>query len=515
MANYMKIPQGVANLINMVAGNDSEVVFNSINDILMFESPPLIEEGKTYGDWNVPFLGSAQNGDYRPAEALPLAVIDQMLKSAPVRFALEMKRSQVVSVFRNSRSWKIHSPDEELAEIVTYNLAQILPKMALDFSFSSLAYGTSFQELVWEYKNKYELGITNSKYQGNRKFTCSKIPNSVNPATVLYIKRDADGHFDGFVQQARAGFLSNGDIHVDRASSLLMPYEERFRNLWGESMLKPMYPIWFWYEVVLRSMVKYMERMGTPITVVKAPSKGRVLEPGTRTPVEAIVYGLKIASNASRSSAISIPSDVDDSGKPLWEISYLNATEKSQPFLDILELLTQMILRAGLSADRAISQSSGGVGSFAIGKVHQEATALHNEMILIQWVHYLNTYFLPHYSLYNRGRNGPPIWMETQGLDPTDRENLGTLLGVSQSMESFKDVGYRIDWESLFTVNNIPLLTEEEGKAKKEEQQETALKAQEDMLSVQSKFATPSPTKQKDGSLKANLPNKAAPPKES
>lgn len=517
----------LVSLIKNKLGDDSESVLNEMTDIIKLESntPPMLDSGKTYGDWNLPALSMYYTGDYRPSDALPLDVINQMLKSSPVRFALEMKRAQVVSVWRNSRSWDIISPDTELAEVVKANLQAILPKMSLDFSFSSLAYGASFQELVWEYKSKYELGLseddskdttnppTDSKEKKledkknlGKKFIVAKIPNSVNPSTIVRINRKKDGSFDGFVQQAKT--LNAEEVVVPREASLVIPYEEKFRNLWGESLLKPMYPIWFWYEVVLRAMVKYMERTGTPVALVKAPSRATIIKPGTKTKVDGITWGMEIASNVARSNAAVIPSDTDDSGKPLWDLQYLNSTERSQPFLDILELLTQMILRAGLSADRALSQSSGGTGSYAIGKVHQEATSLHNELVLIQWVHYLNTYFLPLYSLYNRGQNGPPIWMETQGLDPMDRENLVALLGIAQGMPAFQEVGYKIDWEAIFATNNIPMKSQSEADAIKKKQEDENLAKQEAMLSTQAKFNTPSPTKQADGTLKANMPDK-------
>ncbi len=509
------IPDNIITLIEKnLTVEESTLVLDEIQNTIKLESvlPPLVDKGKTYGDWATSTMGIGTMFDHVPSEALPLDIVKQMLKSAPVRFALEMKRASIVSVFRNKRSWKVHSPDAELAEVITANLQKILPKMALDFSFSSLAYGVSFQELVWENKNKYELGITNSKYQTNRKFVVAKIPNSVNPATVKQINRTKDGHFNGFVQ--RGVDIFGKDIVVSKDASLIIPYDEKFRNLWGESLLRPIYPIWVWYEIVLRAMVKYMERTGTPVAVVKAPSRATIFKPGTKEKVDGISWGMEIASNVSRSNAISIPSDTDDKGKPLWELEYLNSSERSQPFLDILELLTQMILRAGLSADRALSQSSGGTGSYAIGRVHQEATAIHNEMVLIQWIHYLNMYFLPLYSLYNRGENGPPVWLETQGLDPKDSENLATMLGIAQGMESFKEAGYRIDWNTLLEVNNIPLLTTADADAAKRKHQEEALSNQENMLSLQSKFSTPSPTKNDDGSLKANLPNKAPEPKD-
>lgn len=527
------IPEELESLITSRLGNDADIVLEEIKNTVKSSSvlPPLFDKGKTKGDWNTFALTDKNKiNDYRPNDALSMDVIKQMLKSSPVRFALEMKRAQIVSVFRNDRSWKVECSDDELRDVVRANLKQILPKMALDFSFSSLAYGASFQELVWEYKTLQELGVEKPKLpakdkpvddkpidntkkleqstESGSKYVVAKIPNSINPATVKEILRTKEGHFNGFVQQVDG--LSYEDIKVEKDSALIIPYEEKFRNLWGESILKPMYPIWYWYEIVLRAMVKYMERTGTPVAMVKAPARATIIKPGTKERIDGITWGMEIASNVARSNAVVIPSDKDEQGNALWELQYLNSTERSQPFLDILELLTQMILRAGLSADRALSQSSGGVGSYSIGEVHKEATALHNELILTQWVHYLNTYFLPLYSLYNRGKNGPSIWLETQGLDPTDRTNLTTLLGVSQQMESFKDIGYRIDWESLLTVNNIPLKSQEEADAHKQKAEQEALKKQEDMLGMQSKFSTPSPTKQPDGSLKANMPNKPA-----
>lgn len=502
----MKIPSSIENLIKEnLQEEQAQLVLTELSESLKLEAitPPLLNEGRTEGDWNnlLPDL----TDDIRPFDTLTFDIINQMLKSSPVRFSLEMKRSQIVTVFRNERSWKIQSPDDELADIARANLIQVLPKMALDFSFSSLVYGASFQELVWEYKTKFQLGLSDT--EDSKKFVVAKIPNAVDPETVTKIKRTKDGHFDGFVQQTK----KMEEILVARESALVIPYNEKFRNLWGESFLKPMYPIWFWYEVVLRSMVRYMERIGTPVTVVKAPSRSTIIRPGTKTKIDGITWGMEIASNVSRSNAAVIPSDTDESGKPLWEIDYLSSSESSQPFLDILELLTQMILRAGLSADRALSQSSGGVGSYNIGEIHKEATALHNEMILIQWVHYLNTYFLPHFSLYNKGKNGPPIILETEGLDPKDRENLTSLLGVSANIESFKEASNKIDWETIFSTNNIPTISEEEAEALKKKMEAEGLAKQEEQMKMQSKFGMNPPGNKpvsKDGPPKPKVPGK-------
>lgn len=448
--------------------DEAKLVLEEISSVikLEYQLPPLVDQGKTKGDWNQTLYNLDITEDFRPGELLDIDIIKEMIKSPPVRFALEMKRASITSVFRDERSWKVHCPDKDLQAVITSNLRKILPKMALDFSYSSLVFGVSFQELVWEWKTEYELGI--SETVNNKKWIVAKIPNAVNPETIYCIKRKKNGEFNGFVQ--RPFGINNGaeEIVVERDSSLIIPYNEKFRNLWGESFLTPIYPIWFWYEVVLRSMVKYMERTATPVAVAGAPSRGKIVRPdGSK--VDALTWAMEIASNVAKSNAAVLPTDTDEKGNRIWTLDYLTSTERAQPFIDVLELLNQMIIRAGMSADRSMTQSSGGVGSYNIGEVHARATASHNENILIQWVHYLNTYFLPHYANYNMGNSAPPVWIETQGLDPRDQDNLKTIINAAAQSESMQEAMVGVDWRTLFELNNYPVLSKEEQEAKMKE----------------------------------------------
>lgn len=500
--SYPNVPDNVASLVLEHGGSD--IILNEINMLLEEEKdsgipmPPLMNTGMTLGDWTL----SMDGRDYRPYDALSFLKIRDMLRCGAVKFALEMKIAGVASPFRTDTGWVVHSPDKELSDVVESSLRKILLKTVTDILYSSLAYGVSFQELVWERKTKYELGLSDTKDEMVN-YVVPKVPNSVNPETVKDILREPKtGKFLGF-EQTRTQVWNTGvsPIKVEGEAALVIPYNERFRNLWGESFLLPLYPLWFWYEVIMRSMVRYMHRMATPVTVVKAPGKGKVNKPGTTTPVNSMMLGLAIAGNAANSNALVLPSDVDPETKqPLWDIFYLSHNESTQPFIDILEFLTQSMLRAALSGDRAVSQPMAGVGSKGLGEVHAAFTQLHNELILDQILMFLNFYFLPLYSLYNKGKNGPPVWLETQGLDPLERDNMFKLMGIAGNSQVFQEFFYLVDWKRMAESNSIPVLSEEERDALKAKLDEEALDKQEKFQEVQAKFGPA----QKPGGTKDN-----------
>jgi hypothetical protein len=478
-------------------GDQADSVIREVN-LYLEDKPieiPMPLEATTYADITLSFDGKK---DMRPSSKLRFDIIDQMLRTGIIHFALEMKRAQIVRVFSEGR-FRIESPDDELKEIAEASLKFILPKMANDFTWSALAYGTSFQEEVWEWKTKYELGLSKSRGSSNR-FLVPKVPRSVKVETVNHIIRDVDENFNGFAQRKRAttGSLPGGAtavslddanlIPVDRQAALVIPLNERFGNLWGESFLKPMYVTWLWYEVILRTMHRYMERMAIPVALGRAPSRGRVGVEGEADPVRALDLILSVAGNAAKSNAVAIPSDRDENNNYLWDLGYLTADERSQPFVTVLEFLGQEIIRGSLSADRALSQSSGGVGSFNIGEVHARASALSSEMMVLQFLYYLNRFFIPGFSLYNKGRNGPPIWMVTQAIDMQERDLLMKLLNIAGNSDAGARLFEMLDWRSMTDTSNVPTLSEEEVEQVKKEREKESLDKQKRQQQMMQKF---------------------------
>lgn len=507
----------VTKLEGVIGAENTALILGEVNKYLLEDkvSIPLPLQGQTYGDLVLSYDGTKE---YRPATTLSFDVIDKMLRSGPVIFAMEMKRAQVFRVFSGGR-YKVISPDTELAEVAQAALDLIMPKMMHDVTWSAFAYGTSFSEEVWEWKTKEQLGMklkdtptepteedtapkpTAPTGSGDlkAKFLVPKVPNAVNPCTVDHIRRNPkDQSFEGFQQKRYVnGALTSildEPVEVNREQALVIPLNEHFRNLWGESTLKPMYTLWLWYEIVFRTMVRYMDRMAIPWKVMKAPGRQTVTVSGSSAPVRAMDLALAIGTNLDKSGTIAIPSDVDENGKPLWDISLLTAENRTSLFLEVLQYLGQEMIRAALSADRSLSQSSGGVGSYNIGEVHAAASAVTSEMILLQILHYLNMYFMPEFSLYNRGQDGPPIWLRTQSIDTTERDMLMALIGVAGNSPAAQELFYMVDWRILLETSNIPALSKDDAKKLKDQMAKEAEEKMKTQQEIMAQGKAPVPT---------------------
>lgn len=491
------VPNGVQTALERAVGRESvgeliaEVQRTMLEDGMEKITPPTIGITEKDIDYNSVMLGS---GDKRPYGDLSFEVIREMRKSGAIVFVVEMKKAWQLSVFRSPTSVTVRCPDEELRKVVQANIADVLPLMANDFLDSSLYYGASFQELVWKYATTYELGITKSR-MASKQYVVMDVPNSVNPETVESIRRTMYGDFDGFVQKSKVN--PNKRIEVDLQRAFVLTHQKRFGNLWGTSMLAPMYPIWYWYEYVLRSMVRYMERMATPVAVCYAPSRAMVTQPGTTDKVAGLKWGLMIAGAAAKSNAIAVPSDTHpETNQPLWRLEYLTAQDRGAMFNQALEFLFQAIVRAGITADRTTTQESGGVGSYAIGNIHNQATQMHNEMLLTGTVAQLDRYVFPKYSLYNRGIGGPPVRVETIGLNSEEKQRFAELIKMGGSMQD-SEVATRVNWDMLLKLQNIPTLSDAEMEAKEKRNLEKTLTAQKAMAKIAPKPTAPEATQPK------------------
>jgi hypothetical protein len=460
-----KFGKGTAELIKL-EGSFSPRMAQTVQDDVVFT-----EDGK----------------DYRPPDQLSYDTIDRMIKCGPIIFAIWMKLAQVLKIFSDGR-YKVMSPDKKLARVAEESLKMIMPKMALDFGWSSVVYGVSFQQKLWELKTEFELGISKSR-SAVTPYTVPKVPGSVRPSTVKNIERTSSGAFNGFVQQGRSINGRTDDIVVAVGDALVIPIDEKFGNMWGRSLLTPLYPLWIWYEHTMRALARYIEIQAKNVTVGRAPSNATVEVEGSTQEVRALDLVLTVASNVSRSTAVSMPSDRDDKGNLLWDLSQFDlGPDKSSLYLGVLEYLTQEMIRAMLSADRSVSQTSGGVGSYNIGEIHANASALTSEIILLQFLFFLNKYFMPDISLHNRGVGGPPIWLVTQPIDQQEKQTLMSLIGIMGNAPAGQEFMDIIDYRQMAETSNIPTLDEAEVQKKLEERNERSLKNQEDQQKLMQKF---------------------------
>lgn len=472
---------------------DAETVLKAVDLVIESFGHPNMKN-KTMGDWRISL--PYQMDDYRPDDALSYIHIKEMLKSGAIRFVLEMKRAQIISPFRNKRSTQVVCEDEELQQLIEKVLERILPQMMFEASWSSLVYGSAFMEKVWENKTKKYMGLGDDTTY----VTVPKVPNLVPHESVIHITRTKDGSFDGFIQRSNTTYslrsvikkvtindLLPTDIVVPVEEAIVIPYNGFSRNLWGESFLKPLYPLWFWHELLIRSMVLFGEMMGDPPRFGRAPSRKKV-KISENTYVNAMDHLLNLSVDLPQTNSIVVPSDTDDKGTYEWELGYMQIPDRSQPFVNMIDLFNKMLIRAGITGDASIAQTAS-AGSYAIGEVHANATQLHNDMVLSTWVHYLNEYLIPDIAFYNAGPDHPMAMLEVKSLDPREREYLQGIMAIAGNSASFQEWFYMVDWETLSKSAGLPVLSKEQADELKNKLSEEALTRQRDQMQMMKDMA--------------------------
>jgi len=445
------LPSDLVEAISASGVDDAARILETINSVAL-EAAPDASNIRTHGDW---ILSMGGGKEYRPADKLTWDTVEMMAETGVVKFATYVKVAGILLPFSTTRTWRVTSPDKKLAEAQTAALEPIIFGMMADIVYSSIVYGVSFQETVFENKTLYDLGLSKSR-SAQTTYTVPAMPKPVKPSSISHVKLKS-GHFDGFVQEGRNG----SKIPLDVDSSLVVTNERHFRNHWGISSYEPVYPLWFWHEVVMRSMVRYMERMGTPVTVVSAPGRKKVRRPGTNEMIDAMVWGLALAANAGTSSALVIPSDIDpETQKPYWDIKYMTSNENTQPFISVLEHLTQTILRSMIIADRAVSKDSGTTGSYAMAEIHQRANQVQTVLSLSSIFSTINRHFMPRLARYNSIGQPPPLLLNSIGLDASSMELIKMLFSVAGNSPSTQGAMAGIDYERLAADAGIPFIPE-------------------------------------------------------
>ncbi len=481
------VPANVVELVQSVAGDQSEIVLSSIADVIELANSEIevnvsktSSEVRTQGDW---VLRWTDGEELRPTDRLSWARIKAMDKSGVIQFALMMKLAQLMLVFRDQRSSRFVSSDNELAEVVSASMEHVLPRMMYNSMESALRTGAGFSEFIWGNVTKHQIGL--GKNRGGKKFTVISDSKIVDPETIKAIRRTEKGKFNGFIQNAIRAEGDKSEITVEIENAFILTYQERYRNKWGISLYQAMYPLWFWYQIILRAMVRYMERMGTPVAVAWAPANKVVRKPGTTDTIDAMDLGLQIAVQVGKSSAVVMPSDTDRAGNKMWDLGYLTADERAQPFTDVLEKMTVMILRAALLADRSLT--AGEIGAFNIGEIHDIANSIHNQMVIMLFVEQFNRHVSPRLAKFNRGNNAPPLWLEVMNIDLRIRDMMQKLMATAGNIPAAQEAMGRMDWVGMAELSGVPTISQAEHERNKKKLEEESLERQEKQIEMQQK----------------------------
>lgn len=438
-----------------------------------------------------PLGGGNYLSDFRRDTAIGFEDIELMERCGIMVFASRMKKSSIITSLSNPRYWLVKSPDEKLATIATANLVNVFHRHAGDI-MTALDNGAAFMAKEWAQKTAEEIGIEEGKGvdMKSKWWVLDKL-HLAYPETVPEVLRSrTDLSFKGFAHERKLIEPKTVEILVPQA--LVITHNGRYGNIWGRSIYEPVYDYWFWYEITMRAFMRYLERMGTPVAVCKAPSRGTVQRPDG-TIVNAAEWAMVVAGNVGRSSAAYIPSDLDlQTGQPLWSLEYLAADQRGEQFVKALEMLGTWIMRGMIVGDRAATQSSD-VGSYAAAEVHSGWTELDNDLIYKEIVGQINRWLLPDYGRYNVNPNTPPpIQLVTEGLDPREKDRIMRLVATAGNQKLGAGSPFDwLDWVTMFKAVDLPVLTDEERKKMTEQSTEEALDKQKKFNELQAETQSP------------------------
>jgi hypothetical protein len=454
--------------------------------------PPTSQQIEPDTDLRVYFdSGGLDNylSDFRRDSSITFADIDRLMKLGPCVLAARLKQGPIMSALSGKRKWSLVSPNvraNKLRLVMEADLERLFLRN-VHHILTSLEYGVALGSTIWQKKTAENIGVETGVGKSSEWWVVDKI-EWAHPSTVPAILRGPDMSFAGFVHRRKN--MDPRDVVIDPLQALVIPYMSRFGNLWGQTMFEQSYDFAYWYEVVMRAFLRFMERMATPVAVVYGPNRGRSVRPDGTT-ISNPQYGLLLAGAAAFSSAIYLPSERDiQTGQPLWSMEYLDTNQRGDQFVDALQYLGTQILRASLVGDRAFTQGSE-TGSYNAGEMHNKLMQIDNDFIFKAILGYLNDYLIRRYAMWNVDYNDPPmVRLRAEVIDPDEQEVLMKLFATAGNIKLFDGSPLdRVDWEEAFRSINVPVLEDEEFEALYEEHQERKKANQEMFQEVQSKAA--------------------------
>lgn len=220
----------------------------------------------------------------------------------------------------HGRAWDVKPAQEtkeakDIAAFVSFNLQRINFKGKVKDALSAFEYGFSVGEKLWE----------SGVYEGSRAILLKDIKH--RDPTSIEIAADEHGNIQKYKQTA-----IGRNIEVSASDVWHYAHNSEFGNTYGMSDMRAAYKHWWAKKFIINYWNVYMERMGTPMTMMKYPQGS---SEDLKTDLKSILAGL------SSKTEILVPVGV--------EVDLIEATRGGAPgYLDALTFHNNSIARAML-----------------------------------------------------------------------------------------------------------------------------------------------------------------------
>jgi len=388
-------------------------------------------------------LGRGLLGVYSPY-AISIETRKRMRLDPQIRLALAAIKAPIMGL-----AWRAESVDGSLARFVESALRPVWRSLVRS-ALNAVDFGFQVHEKVWQVG---ELKVEEPAAEGGRRVrTCPDVVTyrklkDLDPASVV-ILADERGNFAGFKQ------LST-DVVVPAEKAFVVTFEKEWGNLYGTSRLDAAYEPWYWCRVMYASCNRYFERKGDPPIKGHAPAEIRLDEDGNE--VTSLDEANTVIQSLRAGGTAVFPDERDEHGNPRWDFEFLLDDKRAEMFLDYIQHLEVLKLRAMLVPERVLTHE-GATGSYALAQEHTDTFLRSEELLIQELLDHINRYLVPQLIFYNFGPQAPPVNITTSGLSRSTRELMKELLLQVLAAERVAKEGERPDLAAIIDV--VKLLEE-------------------------------------------------------
>lgn len=331
-------------------------------------------------------------GVYNPDKISPV-VYERMRMHAQISLSMAIAKMPIEHV-----SFSVDSDSQEVKALVDWNLRKIYPEMISDLLLG-LDYGVSILEKAWVKIKNLILTTKNADDQKEVVYANDETwmlkTYGIHP-TSYTLNLDKNGELLG-IKQSTSDW--NKPVTIKRRKLVVYTNDKEYGNYYGISRLKRAYTWWYWAEIVLQFMIRYLERRSSPSTVVTAPEGSSTDKDGNQ--VHNHLIGLQLGVGLMANSVGVLPYAPDPTtGKNMWDVKYLSDEQRAFMFVEVLHFFNTMISRSLWVLDNVGSQG-GSTGTSNTTDTRTDVTLMIEEAVIRSLENIINTDVIPDIVLNN------------------------------------------------------------------------------------------------------------------
>lgn len=396
------LPAEAKALLGLFRGRIRKSEYKTLeNDVVRLaqgEQKPVMTEKAVYGGkLSIYTEAFGELGVYNPEE-IPYDVLEKMSHDPTIALGLSVIRTTPLGL-----NWRIESDNPVQRALVEKVIGKIYKATTWALT-DAVRMGFACAQKCWdveEMKIYSREGKTKKTVLDEEIYYLDKV-KFMHPKSIR-MRVDRKGNFLGVTQyNPYPNSVTTAFRRINKNELVLYSHNMEYGNWFGETRLKNCYPAWYWSMVLMQFMLKYYERRGQPLTLVRAP-------PGTRTDnaglqVSNIDHALKVGQGAISNSVVALPSDLHkETNLYQWTYEVVKDDQRGEMFIDALKHMDSLKLRGlfvpdkmGLAADSSPHSASGSSAGDTLDVFIMTEQALINDLEEV-----FNSQIIPDVLRYN------------------------------------------------------------------------------------------------------------------